>query len=725
MFTRIKRSLFCVASLLYLVFSASAEVRDIDLTARDAWVRKGFAFEWTYYQPEAGDSAWTRIPAKPGNRPLIMRDLDLVGGTTRKFLRFGPGKIENYCVIIPFEAGADLVESSTGIGLYLSYVGQNWDVYLNGSIIHNESFIDRNGRIARDRSLRGALVSVDRRYLKAGQNILAFQIYGDPSDDRTGFSSGGPYILGDYQRLLERRVEYADLMLIGIYFFFGLYHVFLFLLRRKNQSYLLYGVGTLLLSIYLFTRTVLVFSIFPNAATAKALELFSLFLLLPVFLGFFDVLSRGKISLFTWIYSALFGFAAFCVPFFWQEPLLMAWQYTTPVPLVYLLVFDLGIPIAKAFAAAWNGALAGKSRVFAGLRAAFIDSDEGKLFLGALVMAGTIALDIAAANSGSLNSYSKYGFLVIVFGIASVLASQLERVYREIENFTTGLEGKVRGRTAELDKTLEVQSELTGRLAEAHDRLERMLEVTARDTRIAVQVQQGFFPREAPATIDWDAAFVFLPASGVSGDFYDFYLDGLSLKGVALGDVSGHGVASGLITVLTRSVFLRHFRELEKKPLGLVIESANAELQHELAAVENYLTAALLRFSGDTVEYANAAHPDIAFRRDGKARANLIKPPAESYKASPLGREGIGGSCKSMKFALRSGDSILMYTDFLIAAPDDEGKPFGIDGMLDAYGRAPEGRAADMLQFIMEEWRFHRHGAPQTDDFSAILLRRK
>jgi serine phosphatase RsbU (regulator of sigma subunit) len=66
-----------------------------------------------------------------------------------------------------------------------------------------------------------------------------------------------------------------------------------------------------------------------------------------------------------------------------------------------------------------------------------------------------------------------------------------------------------------------------------------------------------------PVVSGWDIAFTSRPKSGVSGDFYDFYTNGDKLEGLSLFDVSGHGVAPALITILSKlfsSEILKSFR---------------------------------------------------------------------------------------------------------------------------------------------------------------------
>ena len=95
--------------------------------------------------------------------------------------------------------------------------------------------------------------------------------------------------------------------------------------------------------------------------------------------------------------------------------------------------------------------------------------------------------------------------------------------------------------------------------------------------------------------------------AGVSGDLYDFYLEDNVLTGVSILDVSGHGIASGLITMLARTIFYRNFAAGKEEDLSEILEKSNRHLIKEIGNVDYYLTGILLRFKQDSVEYVNAA----------------------------------------------------------------------------------------------------------------------
>ena len=720
----------CMAILMALAVAATAVAtvgaQDVDLTAGVAYVREGFSLEWVFHEPERTDTAWLRVAGSPGDRPVVMRDLGLPGvPVPTLFPPVGRGPAARYCIVMPFDVDASLLASSGGVGLYLGGVGMDWQVYLNGNMLRDDTHLDRDGRLTTERAVKGALLDVDTRYLSVGRNVLAFMVAGDPHDGRTGLFAGSPYLIGSYERLAGRRVESFRLMLVGIYFFFALYHAGLFAMRRKERSYLFYGIGTMALSVYLLCNSFIVYDIVRDTRIIAGLEMVALFAIVPAFTAFFDATTGGRISLFTKLCTGVYAVAAAAQVFLWREAFLMFWRWTVALPVLYVVVFDLVLPMAREYRRR-VGSLPPGTGAWKRLARGLEGSDSGKLLLATLVIGAFLAIDALGRGTGSTVSYSDLGFLLLVFGTAAVLAGRFVRVYRDVEGLKVDLERRVTARTGELETTLAAQEDLSVRLSETNAKLRAATDESTKDMRVAAQVQQGFFPRTAPRTAAWEAAFAFLPAGGISGDFYDFYLRDGRLDGLVLGDVSGHGIASGLITVLARSIFHRNFYDRKRRSLGAILESINEELIHELDAVENYLTAALLRLGEDgTVEYASAAHPEILYRSATRRKAIPLRTPAgQEFKGPPLGRGGFEAPYGSIRFTMKPGDLILMHTDGLDESRNVDGEPFGLNGILEAMTESSADDASQLLDFIMREWRFHTSGTDVADDTTAVLLRK-
>jgi sigma-B regulation protein RsbU (phosphoserine phosphatase) len=718
----------------FILCSSPLAAQAIDLTALPMYVREvqgNFEFEWTLRPPEELGDQWLKVEPSPGYRPIIIRDLQLPGSSGGDLIPVAGSPYKEYAVACSFimAQGNAILGAPEGIAMFLAHIGTNWEIYLNGYKIRSELFLGDNGRINRERNLRGFVIQLDKRYLNIGAdkpNVLVFRIFGDPKSDRTGFNMGGPYLIDSAKAIGDLTNESLDLMFMGIYFFFALYHMILFAMRPKNKTYLVYGIATLVLTVYLLMRSYLVYDYILDTYWIKVVEYASFAMLMPTFALFFDNAIRGKSTLATKILLAFSGTCAIVMVTPLREFGLKVYQYSLLVALGYIFVWDLAIPLGKTFMTTFRertGGIAG--RLFWSIGHTLIGSDVGKLFLGTLVVAFTASYDLFASIAGASVVSSRYGFLFLVFGAAAVLGAQFIKVYHDVEELNVTLEKKVEDRTAQLAKAMDEQTVLNGELASINGKLTSAMDIAAKDMRMAMHVQQGLFLREAPHTEDWEIAFEFHPATGVSGDFYDFFSKGHKLTGVIVGDVSGHGIASGMITVLAKSIMFRRFSQGHSFSLGRVIEQANHELVRELSSVDNYLTAVLLRLDGDKVEYVNAAHTEIFYRAAGKARAAILKPKDnDDYKGTPLGIEGMEAMYQAMRFSVGEGDSILIYTDCLNEARNVDGDEFGTEGIQSAYARAPEGDARQMLDFIMQEWRVHVGGAPITDDLTAVLIRR-
>jgi len=157
------------------------------------------------------------------------------------------------------------------------------------------------------------------------------------------------------------------------------------------------------------------------------------------------------------------------------------------------------------------------------------------------------------------------------------------------------------------------------------------------------------------------------------------------------------------------------------------METINKELIAELAAVDNYLTAVLLRMDDEgRVEYTSAAHTEICYKGADKQHAVELKPRGvDHYKGMPMGRSAFESPYKSIRFKLNKGDFVLIYTDGVSEGRNVDHEEFGLSGVLDAMSTAPTEDARGALNFIMQEWRFHTSGTRMGDDVTAVLLHRR
>ncbi len=333
-----------------------------------------------------------------------------------------------------------------------------------------------------------------------------------------------------------------------------------------------------------------------------------------------------------------------------------------------------------------------------------------------LVYKSAIVFALAIPLGFYISWFKKHGKLDInrgsfdIFRKINELQEDLSLANQKLREYAETLEEKVKQRTQQLQETNEALSDY-----------QRMAE---RDMQMAVTVQSNLIPKDFSDKENWDMDVVFKPMSGVSGDFYDFYEKDGKLLGLGLFDVSGHGIASGLVTVLAKPVIFRVFIKMRKAKLNNVFTVANNHLIQEISNIDNYLTGLLLRFDKEKVEYVNAGHTDIIFRSK-KKKISVIDRKDVSWKGTFLGFEGMPSDYKVLRFNMTKGDTLLVYSDCLIESTNEDKEEYGMARLTKAYENAPNNDAKSIVQYILDD--FYGFIGPKKlkDDLTIVLLRRK
>jgi PAS domain S-box-containing protein len=251
--------------------------------------------------------------------------------------------------------------------------------------------------------------------------------------------------------------------------------------------------------------------------------------------------------------------------------------------------------------------------------------------------------------------------------------------------------------------------------------MQRMVDI---DMEMAAHVQSGIFPARLPETDEWEIFLLFRPVSPVSGDFYDFYVTGGKLRGVSLFDVSGHGVAAGLITMIAKSIVSRAFMENDGDPLNSVMERINAELVKEIGHLDNFITGSIIRFHDGGVEYVNAAHTHLLVRRASDGSVSPITLPGSEFRGPFLGVPDIMSGFRTITFGVSPGDRLLLYSDALVESSNVMKLQYGLERLVDSFGKAPTDALDETVEYIMQDLKQFTGEQAVRDDLTIILLKR-
>ncbi len=302
----------------------------------------------------------------------------------------------------------------------------------------------------------------------------------------------------------------------------------------------------------------------------------------------------------------------------------------------------------------------------------------------------------------------------------------------ELLELNLTLEKKVEERTQDLESALQELEAANNELEAMNDNLvvmnramEEVEQVRRNDMALAASVQASFLPQKAPGGSSHDVAFTFRPWTEVSGDFFDFYEEDGEVRGVGLFDVSGHGISSGLLTLLVKSIIRRNFYLNKDKDLGRIMELINDVLIAEMGATDHYVTGVLVRFNGNRIEYVNCASPDILFRsgKTGKV-GRVLENAGDNITGRFLGVTDMKEPFSALTIAMERGDCLFLYTDCLSEAKNRQGRSYEETGIMASFQNAPGSTAREILDHIMDNFNEFREGTPVRDDLTAILIKR-
>jgi sigma-B regulation protein RsbU (phosphoserine phosphatase) len=351
--------------------------------------------------------------------------------------------------------------------------------------------------------------------------------------------------------------------------------------------------------------------------------------------------------------------------------------------------------------------------------------DAITLLFGFSPLLGTFLIDIIVHNILKIYSFpyiTSIGWQLVIVSLLFILANRFVNSRRQVEELNRTLEIKVEERTKELSESNSKLSEANNQLEITNNQLTAAKIKADRDMKLAVNVQNSFFNPSLPNFKKWDIVYKFKPAAGVSGDLYDIFHNGEELQGVGLFDVSGHGIASGLVTMLAKTVIDRKFREGVKLPLQKVMFAIDRQISEDKGDIENYLTGALLRINDNKIEFINAGHPKVFIRTAKNGKCYPIQLKGEDKNNGLIGVGDIEQEYKALKFNVQKGDSIIMYTDCLNESVNKDGEQFTEERIAQAFEDAGIGSAKSKLDYVLNRFYNFTEGTNIKDDLTVIVL---
>lgn len=265
------------------------------------------------------------------------------------------------------------------------------------------------------------------------------------------------------------------------------------------------------------------------------------------------------------------------------------------------------------------------------------------------------------------------------------------------------------------------------RLAEAlvHVRMARRaseLAAVAREVELAATVQAKLLPA-AGSHSHGELAIVgsWFPATRCGGDFWGLYPLGGGRLLVAIGDVTGHGVAPATVTAAAAAAcdvaVRRDGARLDLADLVIALDAAVRRVGGGQLLMTCF--AAILDPEARAIFYLSCGHTTPYLCRAGSPEVELQ---ALVSRGNPLGGAA-ATTAKVQQRALRAGDLVVCYTDGVSDAQDPSGVVFGDRRLqrllkrLDVASLSP----TEVHAIVHAGIAAHRAGRPRDDDETLVI----
>ncbi|MEG4198013.1 GAF domain-containing SpoIIE family protein phosphatase, partial [Microcoleus sp. Pol12A5] len=303
--------------------------------------------------------------------------------------------------------------------------------------------------------------------------------------------------------------------------------------------------------------------------------------------------------------------------------------------------------------------------------------------------------------------------------IAAQAAISIENasLYEQLEDYNRTLEQKVEDRTAQLAQANAEILVLNDRLKVENLRMSAELDVTRRLQQMILPQQQ-----ELESIAGLEIAAFMEPADEVGGDYYDVLNYGGKAT-IGIGDVTGHGLESGVLMIMAQTAIRTLLVHNETDPVKL-LQTVNQTLFDNVERMNcgKSMSLSLLEYRGDNILRLSGQHEEvIVVRSSGEVeQIDTIE------LGFPIALEpDITDFIATTEIQLNSGDVVVLYTDGITEAFDMNQKEYGIEPFIEVVALNREKSVAEIKKAIIDDVRRYIGEQKVFDDITLVVIKQK
>lgn len=235
------------------------------------------------------------------------------------------------------------------------------------------------------------------------------------------------------------------------------------------------------------------------------------------------------------------------------------------------------------------------------------------------------------------------------------------------------------------------------------------------------RMQQLILPKteELEAVADLEIAGFMESADEVGGDYYDV-LCHEGVVTIGIGDVTGHGLESGLLMVMAQTAVrtLKEIREIDPVTFLDILNRTIYKNIKRMNTCKN-LTLAILNYADGIFSLSGQHEEAIAIRAGGKIeRIDTID------LGFPIGLDPeIAEYVHSTTIKLNPGEVLALYTDGITESVNLAGEYYGLDRLCRVLSNNWQRSAGDIKEILIEDVRNHIGSQKVYDDITLVILK--
>jgi serine phosphatase RsbU (regulator of sigma subunit) len=302
---------------------------------------------------------------------------------------------------------------------------------------------------------------------------------------------------------------------------------------------------------------------------------------------------------------------------------------------------------------------------------------------------------------------------VLIFSISRAV-NRIEKGTRAVErgDFSYRIRMKRHNQLGAMAQSFDRMTESIGTLLASVTEKERLQSEIA----IAASIQRNLLPKDGPRFSGVSFSAHFEPTTSIGGDYYDVFNLDKSRLAVAIGDVSGHGLSTGLVMAMVKAAITTLVEEGADETS--LFHRLN-ELVYRSTERRAFMTLAFTIFDLDrrTIRHTNAGHLYPYLLRRGYSSPISIESPS-----FPLGvRANL--TTHTVELELQEGDAVVYLSDGIVEAQDENGEPLGFEQLETLLAAHQNESPSTIRDAILDAVAVHSGTRAADDDRTVMIVR--